>query len=317
MKLAALLALSCPALLLASPAAPPSSAPVAVFNFETAPGVDAAFGAAVAGVVRGDLAALPPLRPVSPDLPRGASVPSLAAPPAAAAAAVLGRELHADALVFGRVARTGSTLALSAWVVRAADGSIRQASARGDGSESAAELASRLSLAIAAAVLRQPASAADRLWPSATICGSERAGAGAVLSIRRRSYVSALDGRAIVRDQEGWRLDRPLTPGSHSILASYFDGTAAATCSLYFTARPGAAYVLRSRDSSGNRLLLWISERGSDRPVVVWASPARGAPLQCASYVEVEKRAPVEPVVMESRGFTWVGSSRAVGPFGR
>lgn len=315
MKVPALLVLAWPAFLVAAPEAADTPTPVAVFDFETAHGVDSRLGPAIAEIVRAGLGILTPLYGVS--MKPGARAPKFGETLGPRVAAEMAGRLGARALVTGRITKEGGSLVFAAGVVDADTGSASGVTVRDNRSLPLAEVMSELTLRLGAVVLHHTESEAAALWAPALLRGSDRISGGAsFLSEHETAYASAIDGRAIDRDRDNWNRDRPLGPGRHGVAASYNDGSTVGSCLMYFVALPGRHYELRSEDKENGKALLWLADADSGKPVTVWVSPAGAPKLQPAIFLEVDMFSK-RPAEMQNSGFTWVPGGTANVLFGK
>jgi hypothetical protein len=316
MKIPTLLVLAWPAVLVAAPETADAPAPVAVFDFETAHGVDSALGPAIAEIVRSSFAILPPLYGVR--MKPGARAPKFGETPGPKEAADMAGRLGARALITGRISKEGGSLVFAASVVEADTGSAAGVTVRDNHSLPMAEVTSELTLKLGAVVLHHTESEAAALWTPASFRGSDRISGGAsFLSEHETAYASAIDGRAIDRDRDNWNRDRPLGPGRHGLAAAYYDGSNVGGCLMYFVALPGRHYELRSEDKANDKALLWLADADSGKPVTVWVSPASGKEVQPATFLEVDMAARPHPVLTQNSGFTWVPGGKANTLFGK
>jgi hypothetical protein len=169
-----------------------------------------------------------------------------------------------------------------------------------------AEVVSELTLKLGAAVLHRTESEAAAFWAPASLRGSDRvSGGSSFLSQHETAYASAVDGRAVSRDRDTWKTDRPLGPGRHGVAASYYDGATVGGCLMYFVALPGRHYELRSEDRANDKALLWLADADSGKPVTVWVSPSKGKKVQPATFLEVDMNSPPGMIDMTNSGFTW------------
>jgi hypothetical protein len=304
MKIPALLALAWPAFLVAAPESADTSAPVAVFDFETEHGVDSTLGPAIAEIVRSNLAILPPLYGVS--MKPGARAPKFGETLGPKEAAEIAGRLGASALITGRISKEGGSLVFAAKVVEADTDSVCGITVRDNRSVPMAEVVSELTLKLGAVALHHAESEADALWAPASLRGSDRiSGGSSFLSQHETAYASAIDGRAISRDRDNWNMERPLGPGRHGVAAAYYDGSTVGGCLMYFVALPGRHYELRSEDKANDKALLWLADADSGKPVTVWVSPSRGKKIQPATFLDVDMASRQGPIDMQNSGFTW------------
>jgi hypothetical protein len=298
MKIPALLILAWPAFLVAAPETTDTAAPVAVFDFETERGVDPALGPAIAEIVRSNFAILPPLYAVT--LKPGAEAPG------PKDAAGIGGRLGVKTLITGRISKEGGSLVFAAKVIETGTDSVSGVTVRDNRSLPMAEVVSELTLKLGAVVLHHTESEAAALWTPASVRGSDRiSGGSSFLSQHETAYARAIDGKAIARDRDNWKMDRPLGPGRHGVAAAYYDGETVGGCLMYFVALPGRHYELRSEDRANDKALLWLADADSGKPVTVWVSPARGKKVQPATFLEVDMASRPGPIDMQNSGFTW------------
>jgi hypothetical protein len=316
MKIPVLLVLAWPAVLVAAPETAGTPAPVAVFDFETAHGVDSALGPAIAEIVRAGLGILPPLYGVG--MKPGARAPKFGVTLGSKEAADIAGRLGAKALITGRISKEGGSFVFAASVVEADTGTASAVKMRDNRSLPMAEVMSELTLKLGAVVLHHTESEAAVLWKPASLRGSDRiSGGSSFLSEHETAYPSAIDGRAIDRDRDNWNRDRPLGPGRHGVAADYYDGSNVGGCLMYFVALPGRHYELRSEDKANDKALLWLADADSGKPVTVWVSPAGGTKLQPAVFLDVDMALRQRPAEMHNSGFTWVPGVKANVLFGR
>jgi hypothetical protein len=224
---------------------------VAVFNFEVSADVRPELGARFARLVAADLSTLSPVSSVPEDRLSGLSPQprfNTAESIAPDAAGRLGRRVGAVALVNGRMIFAGRNATIVAKVIDADTGRVYGESVQGDLGVSLEDLASRISVKIAALVLQSrglPATA----WAPATM-------------LQVPGAIMVVDG-----SPPRGAADLPLTPGLHDVLVSYSRNGASTRARFMLRAQPGATYQLVLRDEPNQRVNLWIADASSSAQV--------------------------------------------------
>lgn len=286
---------------LAAPAlrAAPAPVSVAVFAFQGDATVEPAYGNALANLVMADLRLLEPLRPVG----TGPETGGLAFDdtPDASAAAELGRRLGAQALVTGRVLRSGQQLILTAKVVDPATGAALGTSLEGPADATITALAAELSLRLGGAILHESPAAAHARWPRATIRGSDWPVSldHGLFRTERLAFVAAIDGVPIKRAKSKWGEPHAVTPGRHRITADYVDGSAGAQYEFYCDFLPNAPYGLHVNEAA-DRAQLWVTRPGVEH-VPLLAQPNNGTGLAAAARLDQPISKPVEHEIVDTR----------------